>query len=396
MSHSEHVKEHVWQKPILRIDEENNAHRAVTWLELFFDLVFVVVISRLAHNLLGEFSWHGVGEFIIMFFSVFWTWNATVYYVERFESQGTEIRIFTFLAMLPVAGMAIFSHHGLGSNYVGFACSYLAARLLNMFLWGRASIYIPDFRPVGIRFILGFSISLGIVISSFFAPEKYRVLMWTLAVILDIATPYFTMKQQAKLPKISTSKFPERFGLITIIMLGEAIVGVINGLSESHHFTADGIALGICGMLMVFLLWWLYFDFIARRFPSQKPTIALFWVYLHTAFLTFITIGGVSISGALAHLHKADEVVYVHGLGFSAAFSLISLGLLEMTLHKHEKEPTHPLVSPLIKIISGVVLSFIVLITSHGSVALPVILVVLLVNVGYGLSALFTRKKVVG
>ncbi len=70
------MKRSWWQKPALRADEEFELHRAVTWLELFFDLVFVV-IARLAHNLAADISIHGALTFVFMFISVWWVWNAS-------------------------------------------------------------------------------------------------------------------------------------------------------------------------------------------------------------------------------------------------------------------------------------------------------------------------------
>ena len=100
------MKREWWQKPGLRTDEEDKKHRPVTWLELFFDLVFVVVIARLSHNLVGDVTAGGLFVFLFMFVPVWWIWNGVTYYNERFESEGVEMRFFTFLTMIPVAGLA--------------------------------------------------------------------------------------------------------------------------------------------------------------------------------------------------------------------------------------------------------------------------------------------------
>ena len=97
--------------------------------------------------------------------------------------------------------------------------------------------------------------------------------MWVAAVAIEVLTPSTTIPHQSRLPLLSTSKFPERFGLFTIIVLGEAIVGVINGLSEVHdetHFTAPTMTAGVLGLAIVFGLWWIYFDFVARRPPGRR------------------------------------------------------------------------------------------------------------------------------
>jgi low temperature requirement protein LtrA len=181
--------------------------------------------------------------------------------------------------------------------------------------------------------------------------------MWGVAVLVDIAAPYFTMELQARLPKVSTSKFPERFGLLTIIVLGESIVGVINGLSDYHHLTVPTAVNGILGLFIGFSLWWVYFDFIARRPPRQQITVVLFWVYMHMFFLTAVTMTGVAITGLLGEELGGEALVPFSSLLLaSVGLSIIFIGGLEQTLHRRDDEPTHPILSPLLKISAGVVL----------------------------------------
>jgi low temperature requirement protein LtrA len=129
-----------WQKPELR--DDGDAHRGVGWLELFFDLVFVVIIAVLAGNL-GEGD--NVLRFLIQFTAVFWVWNGFTYYSERFESGGLDNRLFTFIGILAVAGLAIWGRDGLGANYAGFAGAYLLA------LPGRAAAHHARQVPGTIR-----------------------------------------------------------------------------------------------------------------------------------------------------------------------------------------------------------------------------------------------------
>lgn len=116
----------LWPRAALRTDEDFHAERRVTWLELFFDLVFVVVLSRLAHDLALHVGSSGLTDFVIQFAAVFWAWNAFTYYVERFESGGLENRAFVFSAMAAVAVLAVWTEAGLGTHYTGFAAAYVA------------------------------------------------------------------------------------------------------------------------------------------------------------------------------------------------------------------------------------------------------------------------------
>jgi low temperature requirement protein LtrA len=344
-----------WQKPYLRRDEEFERHRAVTWLELFFDLVFVVVISRLAHNLASDMTVAGVLTFAFMFIPVWWAWNAATYYIERFESEGVEHRLITLLNIIPIAGMAIFSAHGLLENYVGFALSFWLARVINMVQWARAGLHVPLFRPVSHRFLLSFFglVSPLIALSLLMEPPG-RLVVWGIALVVDIVTPFFTLKRQAVLPPLSTSKLPERFGLMTIIVLGESLVGVINGLSDLGHLSLMSVIPGILGIFVTIGMWWVYFDFIARR--AAKPSIytAALWVYLHLPLLICITMTGVGIFAAIkdinqAYLTASSRIILATGAGFS----LIFMGWLETTLRRRKGEPTHPVLSPFLKLIAG-------------------------------------------
>ena len=87
-----------WQKSQIRIDEELHLHRKVSWRELFFDLVFVVIIAELSHKLASDVSLAGAGKYILLFLPAWWVWIGQTYYTERFETEGIENRLFTFPA----------------------------------------------------------------------------------------------------------------------------------------------------------------------------------------------------------------------------------------------------------------------------------------------------------
>ena len=344
------VTRRAWQRPALRTDEEFEQHRAVSWLDLFFDLVFVVVIARLAHHLAGHIDAAGVATFAVQFLAVFWVWNGFTYYTERFESDGLENRLLTFLAIVPVAGLAVFGEEGLGDTYVGFAFAYLLARAVNQAGWIRAALHVPVFRPVALRFLTGYVLATAVILASVTTNGTTRVALFTLAVLLEIATPYFTVAHQTGLPRLSTSKFPERFGLFTIIVLGESVVGVIVGLSElEDRGVLDGPAIGagVLGLAIGFSLWWVYFDFVARRAPKPVFVTALFWVYLHLAALTAITATGVGVSAAITDTATGsltDPSRYL--LVGSVVLGMLGIAALQTTLARGEDEPTHPLLSP--------------------------------------------------
>lgn len=351
-----------WPRAELRRDEDFDLERKVSWLELFFDLVFVVVLARLAHDLAHHPDLDQVIDFVLSFAAVFWAWNAFTYYIERFESGGVEQRFFVFAAMATVAALAIWAEGGLGAHYTGFAWSYIAVRCVNMVQWIRAGVHVEVFRPVAARFVIGFAVTAVLLLLAMDLDGDQRRLVFAMAILIDIATPVFTLKQQAALPRLSTSKFPERFGLFTIIVLGESVVGAITAMSELNDSEALGgrqLLDGALGLLVGIGLWWIYFDFIARRPPKPVLSAALGWVYLHLVTLAAITATGAAISIAAADANESLSVEARHLLSGSAAAALLGLAALELTLHRDGGEPTHPIVSPALK--AGVAAAILVL-----------------------------------
>ncbi|HEX6384663.1 MAG TPA: low temperature requirement protein A, partial [Anaerolineae bacterium] len=268
-----------WQRPQLRTDEEVGQERKVSWLELFFDLVFVVVISQLSHHLASHISLTGAAGFLLLFIPVWWVWIGGMLYNERFETTDVSNRLFVFLQMLPVAALAVFARAGLEDGSIGFALSYVAARILLIFLWLRGGWHVPVFRPVSNRYAAGFTLSVLLFTASVFVPPPSRFLLWGLGLLIDLVTPMFTLRTQARLPRFSTSRLPERFGLFTIIVLGESIVGVVQGMAEQPELSGMTAVAGVLGMSLAFGLWWVYFDYIARRYPKPGVWWSLSWAY---------------------------------------------------------------------------------------------------------------------
>ncbi|MEI1375203.1 MAG: low temperature requirement protein A [Nostoc sp.] len=104
------------QPPRLRIGEDTEEERRATWLELFYDLVFVVAVSQLAHNLNEDISLSGLFGFVVLFIPVWWSWIGTTFYANRFDSDDVGHRLLIGIQMLTAAAMAINIHHGLGES----------------------------------------------------------------------------------------------------------------------------------------------------------------------------------------------------------------------------------------------------------------------------------------
>ncbi|MBD2678582.1 MULTISPECIES: low temperature requirement protein A [Nostoc] len=290
------------QPPRLRIGEETEEERRATWLELFYDLVFVVAVSQLAHNLKEDISLSGLFGFIVLFIPVWWSWIGTTFYANRFDSDDVGHRLLIAIQMLTAAAMAVNIHHGLGESSPGFALSYALGRTVLVIEYVRAGIHIPSARPLTTRYAIGFAIAALLWLISAFIPIPWRFALWTLGIIIDFATPLTGRKfQLGLLPH--ASHLPERFGLFTIIVLGEAIIAVVNGVSEQKWNTLTVIS-AVFGLVIAFSWWWVYFDNLGGK-PIEiartdgKVGVVNLWLYTHLPLVIGIAAAGVGVEQIL-------------------------------------------------------------------------------------------------
>jgi len=99
-----------WQlvrPPRLRTVEGDEGERHASWLELFFDVVFVVAIAQLAHELVDDHSLRGFAIFVGLFLPVFIAWQGFTIYADRFDTDDVVFRLAIFAAMLAIAALAV-------------------------------------------------------------------------------------------------------------------------------------------------------------------------------------------------------------------------------------------------------------------------------------------------
>ncbi len=287
-----------WQPPQLRIGEDSEAERRATWLELFYDLVFVVAIAQLAHKLNEDISLSGFFGFVALFIPAWWSWIGAAFYSNRFDTDDLGHRLLTAVQMLAVAALALNIHHGLGESSAGFALSYAAVRAVLVVEYLRAGKHVAVARSLTRRYARGFGIAAAIWLVSAFVPVPLRFVLWAVGLIIDFATPIFAGQLHAQLAPHS-SHLPERFGLFTLIVLGESIVAVVNGVAEQQWNLQSAIA-AVFSFSVAFSFWWLYFDNldasaikVARA--AGRTTIYQFWLYAHLPLVIGLTATGVGM-----------------------------------------------------------------------------------------------------
>ncbi|NEQ47056.1 MAG: low temperature requirement protein A [Leptolyngbya sp. SIOISBB] len=242
----------------LYVGEGPESNRHATWLELFFDLVFVLAISQLAHLLHSDLSWAGITGFAALFVPVWWLWIDFSYYADQFDVDRGPYRLVMLGVMFGVVVLALTIHDALHGGSVRFATAYSALRLVIIFLYIQAWRFVPQSRELTRRYTLSFAVAGGLWLLSIATPEPIRFWLWAIALAIEISNgpiTYLTIKQ---IPT-QASHMDERFGLLVIIVLGEAIIAVATGVAETA-WQWHNILTGIGGFITAVGLWWMYFE----------------------------------------------------------------------------------------------------------------------------------------
>lgn len=380
-----------WQRPKRLRDRD--ADRRVSFLELFYDLVYVVLIAEFAHSLAAHVDIVHTGKFVFMFVLVWIAWvNGTMYH-ELHGNHDIRTRFFTFAQMFTVAGMAVFAHDAMGKGSTGFALCFAAYQLLLTWLWWRTGVHDPHHRPLSNPYSLGFLLSASLFTGSVFSPDSWLLPMWTSALILSLLIPLLLLGVGRNNPKVQEQldrtayiqdSAIERFGLLMIIVLGEIIASVVRGISSHHHVTMSVGITAILGMIIAIGIWWIYFDFISQRRPKVSRNTAYAWLYIHLPITLGIVATGAAIVNAIEH---ADTQMYLLGrllLSGSIGLALVSIFLLMQFIQIPEEHKKIYVWGSIITIISGLTIGAIGLVNLQTIALLGIIVGILLIPTFFG------------
>lgn len=313
----------LFRAPRLRSNRPGSEERHASWLELFYDLVFVAAVAQLALSLSKDFSALGIFHFAALFIPVWWAWIGNTFYLTRFDADDATDRLLTLGQMIFVASLAIHIPLGLGEHSVGFALSYVGVRALLILQYRRAGKHLPEARPLTFRYATGFSVAAAMWVLSTLVPPPFRFALWSVGIAIDFLTPILAGKLHVAIPP-HFSHLPERFGLFTIIVLGEAIVATVQGTTK-QTLQGGGVFVGVFGLIIAFALWWGYFDNVnaaeARPMKSKEDTRDYqVWMYVHLPLTMAITVAAVGVKHVL-NLKSGDFLPLGEGWIFCAALA---------------------------------------------------------------------------
>jgi low temperature requirement protein LtrA len=298
------LRRYLWQPP--RPHGVRPPERAVGPLELFYDLAVVVLVAQSAHHLAEHLTWGGFGEFAVVFTLVWIVWtNGSLHHELHGHDDARACSTF-LLQILVLVAMGAFIPGASGERRAAFAVASGTLFAMLAVLWLLAARGDrPEYRRPSRLFVAGTAACAIALAGTAFLPASARVAAWG---VLDVAylagfAAVLLISVPAQPDALTiTDALIERFGLLTIIVLGETLTGVVAGLA-GEPISALTLSVGLIAVVVGFGAWWTYFDFVGHRHPRPKRTASLQWMLSHLPLTGAIAAMGAAMVSLIAHAH---------------------------------------------------------------------------------------------
>src|SRR6266508_6208476 len=262
----------------------DEGERHASWLELFFDLVFVVAITELSHELVLDHAAGGFLRFAALFIPVYVAWQGYMAYATRFDTDDLAFRLAYFGAMLAIAAMAVLiGDVARGEHTAAFAVAYILLRSIMLALYARAWQAVPQARPLVRFYGVGYGVGVALWLGSLAFDTPWRYAVWAIAQVLELSLPPLSTRLHRRIPT-DPRHLPERWALFTLIVLGESVVAVAIATANTNWHVGSAFA-AVLGFAAVAAVWWLYFDRQANVVLRGSTMSIVVYSYAHIPLL---------------------------------------------------------------------------------------------------------------
>ena len=308
-------------------------HRAATTLELFFDLVFVVAIAAAArelhHALAAHHATQGLLGFAVAFFGIWWAWMNYTWFASAYDTDDIRYRLTTLVQMfgalilaVGIPGVFAASH-----DYTVVVVGYAVMRLAMAAQWSRAGREDVEHRATCFRYAAGIVIVQALWILRLFLPPDWRVASLLPLIAAELLVP--VIAERKTITPWHPHHIAERYGLLTIIVLGECILGVTNALNnilQAQGWSSELFLLGFGITALVFALWWLYFEMPWGDVLARQRSRAVAFLFGYGHYLVFASLAGLGAClEIVADVVKLGHEAHAPGHGADAAHGVSPL-----------------------------------------------------------------------
>jgi low temperature requirement protein LtrA len=291
-----------------------HAHGRVTFVELFFDLVFVFAVTQLSHSLLHHLNLEGLAQTTLLLMAVWWVWIYTCWVTNWLDPDRTPVRLLMFALMLAGLVLSTSIPHAFEGKAAAFAVAYVFMQLART---GFMTLALRRASPGNYRnfqrILSWLALSSVFWIAGVFVEGQARFWIWVLALAIEYVSPMVRFwtpglgASQTSDWDVEGSHLAERCGLFVIIALGESVL-VTGSKFAGLAWTPITVAAFLVGFVGSVAMWWIYFNVGAARASqriagsSDPGRIArLSYTYLHLPLVAGIIVAAVGDDLTLSH-----------------------------------------------------------------------------------------------
>jgi low temperature requirement protein LtrA len=312
------------------------AHRASTPLELLFDLVFVAAIAQvaaqLAHSIAEGHAAETVGPYLMVFFAIWWAWMNFTWFASAYDTDDVAYRV---LVLVQMAGVLILAagvpsaFSGADGGFTAVTVGYLVMRVGLVALWLRAGIQHPEGRATAFRYAAAISAVQALWLLRLLLPDGGPWWIFLIIAAADLSVPLWA--ERTGHTAWHPHHIAERYGLFTIIVLGESVLAStvgVQGALAGGGLSAELIVIAIAGLTLLFVLWWLYFSEPAGDGLSRRRDLSFVWGYGHYPIFASLAALGAGLEVAVeqaGHHTETSDVVVALAVAIPVAVFLVML-----------------------------------------------------------------------
>ena len=298
-----------------------NQHSRVTYVELFFDLVFVFAVTQISHTLLAHFTPLGVLQVTLLFLAVWWVWVFTSWITNWLNPEKTPVRLLLFSLTLGGLVLSTSIPAAFDGRGLWFAAAYAAMQVgKTVFLWLSTPSSQPLARMNAIRITAWLSMSAIFWIAGGLAEGQSRLLLWAIALVIEYISPaarFWIPRYGASAVAdwvVEGGHMAERCAGFIIIALGESIV-VTGATFAELTWTTENVLAFVSAFVGCLAMWWIYFHMGAEAGSEQISKSSepgrmarLAYTYLHMPIVAGIIVSAVADELVLKHPHGHSDL----------------------------------------------------------------------------------------
>jgi low temperature requirement protein LtrA len=319
-----------WWQPPRRFEDRQN-ERKISWLELFYDLVYVACIGQITSHIAAHLDAENIGYAVLFFVFIYWSWiNGTQYY-ELHGNDTVRTRWLIFLQMLAVGAVAISIPWAFRGNIFSFTVSFLAVQGVIIYLFASISFYDKSHIKLSGPLLLCYGAVFVLLFVSLFCSRPAVLPLFLLAIVINMSAPVLSGRYLTKILSSRGQQFSassalvERFGQFTIIVLTESVLSTVSGFSLVNTNSLLVWAIFCLCISIAFLLWSIYFDMTNEQELKTGYRYYQFFVFIHLVLLGALGVFGACLKNLVGHFEIPVPPVLSRTILISLAIFLAAM-----------------------------------------------------------------------